>query len=105
MEKLFAIGKEWKKEDKHRIYFDTNELCKLHGLHTTSYKTGSILSAVMDGEKISNSKAYKIQSQISDLKLYFDINSGKFEYASTSHEEIAKNLVKKLHEIYVSDLV
>ena len=64
------LGSEWRKDDKHRFYFDDVDkiLSEYFGLELTRYKSGSISQARLDGEKISNSKAYKMIP----YKIYFD---------------------------------
>jgi hypothetical protein len=61
VEKLTAAGgSEWESGDNHRVYF--NDLPELYGLQAERYGTGNISSAKLDGQKISNSKARKIES-------------------------------------------
>lgn len=75
--KIKSIGKEWIKEDMHRIYI--NNLEKIYGLETTSYKTGNISSATLNGEKISNSRARQLTCDLSCAKIYYDVKTEKFE--------------------------
>ncbi len=75
--KVKSIGKEWIKEDMHRIYI--NNLETIYGLQTTSYKTGNISSATLNGEKISNSRARQLSCDLSCAKIYYDVKTGKFE--------------------------
>lgn len=75
--KIKSIGKEWIKEDMHRIYI--NNLEKIYGLETTSYKTGNISSATLNGEDISNSRARQLTSDLSCAKIYYNVKTEKFE--------------------------
>ncbi len=75
--KVKSIGKEWIKEDMHRIYI--NNLETIYGLQTTSYKTGNISSATLNGEKISNSRARQLSCDLSCAKIYYDVKTGKIE--------------------------
>lgn len=90
-EKLSELGSEWKKGDKHRIYF--NDLAAWYGLETSHYKTGSISGAKLKGELVSNSEAKRISSKFSYVKLWFDVPTQKFmmqrdEVHGASHEMI-----------------
>jgi len=75
--KIKQIGKEWIKEDMHRIYI--NNLDQIYGLETTSYKTGNISSATLNGEKISNSRARQLSTDLSCAKIWYDVKTGKIE--------------------------
>jgi len=46
----------WEKYNKKRLYLD---FAKIVNLEIDRYNTGNISNAYLDGEKISNSKAYK----------------------------------------------
>jgi hypothetical protein len=77
VKKLLSIGgKEWKKGDKHRIYFDGESVEKLIGIETQRYKSGSIKSATFNGEEISNNKAHKMIMAAS--RAYYDVDEDKF---------------------------
>jgi len=69
-------GKEWKKGDKRRVYF--NDLEKYINLDVGFYKTGNVNCAYFDGERISNSKASKILWALNSASLWYDIESDKF---------------------------
>lgn len=59
---------------KARIYINPENMEEVFGLSINLYNTGNISSARLNGEKISNSKAYKIIQN----KIYFDIESQNF---------------------------
>lgn len=75
--KLVKVGSRWQKNGMNRIYF--NDLHKFYGLNIDTYKTGNISYATLDGEKISNTQAAKIQSRLMRGKLWFDCITGRFE--------------------------
>jgi hypothetical protein len=62
----------WEKYNKRRLYLD---FAKIINLEVDRYNTENISSAFLDGEKISNSKAYKYLQG----KAYIDLNTNKLE--------------------------
>ncbi len=62
----------WEKYNKKRLYLD---FAKIINLQIDRYKTGNISSAYLEGEKISNSKAYKYTQG----KAFIDLNTNKLE--------------------------
>ena len=91
--KIKSIGKEWIKEDMHRIYI--NNLEKIYGLETTSYKTGNISSATLNGEKISNSRARQLSCDLSCAKIYYDVKTGKIE-AQHINDPLKSTIIEKI---------
>ena len=92
-EKLIKIGgKEWVSGNLHRVYF--NNLEDLYGFEHENYKTGRLMKCKLDGETISNSRGYKIQSALSG-KLYYDVTTRKF---GSQHlgENVVEALVKEI---------
>lgn len=77
LERLKAIGSEWHRDDKHRIYF--NDLPSRYGLRVTRYKTGRISRASLNGEAISNNKADKLWDTLTLGKLWWDVPTGAFQ--------------------------
>ncbi|XWJ90307.1 hypothetical protein ACRARH_26040 [Phytobacter ursingii] len=71
-------GREWIKNDLHRIYFNFEALCKLVGFEYTTYKTGNISSAQLNGVQISNSAASDIRANLAVAKFWFDVNESIF---------------------------
>ena len=72
--KLIELGlKVWERGDKRRIYINRQDFGKVFGLELGFYKTGNISSAFLNGEAISNSKAYKL---IGYRTPYYDCVSG-----------------------------
>ena len=62
----------WEKYNKRRLYLD---FAKIVNLEVDRYNTGNISSAFLEGEKISNSKAYKYLQG----KAYIDLNTNALE--------------------------
>jgi hypothetical protein len=88
LESLLKIGgKGWQSGDKHRVYF--NDLVKRYGLELNYYGTGNISSASLDGEKISNSKAKKIDSYLSFAKLWYDLSAQEFQHKDLDQKDFA----------------
>jgi len=76
VEKLVKIGgSEWKKNEMHRVYF--NDFSERLGLHVQLYNTGNISGATLNGEHISNSEAKKIIGRLNELKVWYDMTTGK----------------------------
>ncbi|MEU0937549.1 helix-turn-helix domain-containing protein [Embleya sp. NPDC005971] len=74
VENMVAIGgSRWTKAGKDRVYL--NDWATYAGLETGRYNTGNIASASYQGERISNSQAYKILGSID--KVWFDAADGK----------------------------
>lgn len=72
-----AGGKEWRKDDLHRVYF--NDLPDLLGLETSHYKTGNISGASLNGETIANCRAREIMTSLMSAKFWYDVRAGHFE--------------------------
>ena len=74
IEELEELGAErWTKYGKDRLYL--RGLAKtVGGLDYSTYKSGNIDSATLDGEKISNSAAGRVLRNVSDA--YIDLKSG-----------------------------
>ena len=76
----------WEKYNKKRLYLD---FAKIINLQVDRYNTGNISSAYLEGEKISNSKAYKyIQG-----KAFIDLTNNKLEcqYMNSEIVELLEN--------------
>jgi hypothetical protein len=79
-EKLEKIGGKYWEGGKHRrVYFNKAELNAFYGIEYTSYKTGNVSSAKLQGESISNSRAAKIVIQLNNCKFWYDLNAEKFQ--------------------------
>lgn len=85
---LTAGGKLWEKEGRRRVYF--NGLPELCGLEVHRYNTGSISSAYLDGEKLSNTKAARLVGRLEHCKLWFDLNSNEWRHQGLEEAEFAR---------------
>lgn len=78
----------WTKGDKDRLYFNIAD----NGvLDIDRYKSGSIRSAYLDGEKISNSRANRILA----TRAYLDIKTGEVIVASGDEHDLVADLFEK----------
>lgn len=74
-EKLEALGlTHWIKGDMDRIYINNKDLKAVFGLEIEYYKSGNIKSATLNGDKLSNNKAFGLLRN----KIYFDCKLNKF---------------------------
>jgi len=85
-----AGGSEWESSDgsKHRVYF--NDLQGLYGLETARYKTGNVSGATVDGKPVSNSQARKIESGLYGGKVWYNVDTGKYEHSGLSGSAATK---------------
>ena len=92
-----AGGKEWESDDGryHRVYFD--DLPGWYGLQAERYGTGNISSAKLDGQKISNSQARKIESALYGGKVWYNVKTGEYESKGIS-ESAHKKIVARIKE-------
>ena len=75
IDKLKQIGgREWIKNDIHRIYF--NNIFELLEAEITYHKTGTFDNVKINGQRISNNKANGIKQF---AKVWYDVKTGKFE--------------------------
>tara|TARA_R100001015_G_C4621950_1_gene179269 strand:+ start:1097 stop:1393 length:297 start_codon:yes stop_codon:yes gene_type:complete len=83
VQKLLEDGSHnlWENYNKRRLYLDWT---KLVNLEIDRYNTGNISSAFLEGEKISNSKAYKYLQG----KAFIDLNTNKLECQYMNSEMI-----------------
>jgi len=80
VEQLEAMGgKVWEKAGMRRVYF--NDAAALIGLSYSTYKTGNISSATLNGVAISNSECGRILAKIG--KIYWDLDTGKIHGRDT----------------------
>lgn len=74
-EKLEDIGvKAWERDGMKRYYINDDQLEAVFGLSIGRYKTGNISSASLNGEGISNSKAYKLIGR----GIWYDANANSW---------------------------
>jgi hypothetical protein len=97
LEQVKPLGKEWIKENMHRVYIDNPE--KYMGLIVGYYGTGNVSGAMLNGESISNTKAKGILAQIG--KVFYDVNKGEFSYDRMTNAVYGNQIVAGLNELFV----
>lgn len=85
--KIIAAGKLWENGSMRRVYF--NNLREIYGLDASFYGTGSVSSATINGEKISNTQARKIGTDLDFGKLWFDLNTNEFSSKGLSDSAVS----------------
>ncbi len=78
----------WQKGSMDRLYINSTRI----GLDLDYYKTGNISCAFLNGERISNSRAYAIKA----AKNFIDVADGSIH---TNYSEIRENIQAILDEI------
>ena len=87
----------WDKKDMHRIYFPTKTLCDIYGLKCSTYSSGRVSSATLNGDKISNSRATKIIILFQFGKFYYDVDTKQFKSNfMAARKKIHNKLVKTI---------
>lgn len=94
-EKLEDLGIEaWECNGMKRYYINDDQLEAVFGLSIGRYKTGNISSASLNGEGISNSKAYKLIGR----GIWYDANSDswmqKTEYGNSELNSTLANSLR-----------
>src|SRR5690554_4792972 len=97
VENLVAVGgREWKRGDKHRVYF--NNIADYLPIEIEHYKSGRISWAAWEGEEISNRQAYLILESVENV--YYGVATGEFrgcyglrESRIASKQEVWEKLV------------
>ena len=73
-EKLIAIGgKRWQKGNMDRVYIPADLIKKAYGITITNH--GNML---VDGERVSRSRASALRQQFEEGKVWYDLVSGKW---------------------------
>jgi hypothetical protein len=96
-EKLKLFGSEWIKNDMHRIYF--NNIFELLGAEITYHKSGTFDNVKINGQRISNNKAY---SMLKFGKVWYDVKTGKFESKNIDKiyfDQVVESIKEKVAEI------
>lgn len=76
--KNIELVKVWERENHKRAYLNDDAVAKAIGMTFRKYKSGSIAEATLDGEKISNNKAWKILYNFSNS--YYDMINDKWSF-------------------------
>lgn len=90
LKKLLAVGgKEWKKGNFHRVYFNEEILFDLYGLKYDGWKF------TVDGQKVSNNSGHTFASRLRNGKFYYDVTTDEFATKDIG-EEMTKKLVARI---------
>lgn len=73
-----AGGSLWTKGSHRRVYFNNLAELAYPTLELTFYGTGNISSASLDGERISNSAAYRLLNAVRYSKVWWDSADAQF---------------------------
>ncbi len=84
-------GKVWEKGTMRRVYFNPQAVMKLE---INRYNTGNIRSATCQGERISNSEAYRAI----DTKVWYDLGDGKFHWRSSGLHSVCSSALDSFIE-------
>ena len=87
-------GNLWEKYGKKRVYIPETMMHKLYGLEYTTYGTGNISSASVNGESISNTQAKKLMGGMLG-KMWFDYADGELHFQNMNIE-IANVIEKRI---------
>lgn len=87
-----ALGaKAWRSDEESAPRFYFNNLQSLYGLKCQYFNTGNICSATLDGEKISNSAARQIASELYVAKVWLDAADGLVHF-----KNIARSMARAI---------
>lgn len=87
-------GNLWEKNSMRRVYFNPEIVMSLE---INRYNSGNVSSAACEGNKISNSEAYRALN----VKFWYDLTDGKFHWknADSLHSDCSvalDNFVEKM---------
>jgi hypothetical protein len=86
VEKLVAVGgKEWKKGNFHRIYF--NNIHELHGLDAKFDEQGKFEYAHMLWAEVEEEYARRVIAHFADSKFWYDVKEKAFAYKNMDEDE------------------
>ena len=80
---IIANGSEWQGGEHSRVYLNCDDCYKLIGLEVSYYNSGSIKSATLNGDHLSNSKTFKLTV---GFDAYLDRKTGKIEGKHINHD-------------------
>jgi hypothetical protein len=70
-------GKLWEKNGMCRVYFNEDVVGRIINFEYSTYKTGNISLAWLNGSVISNCRAASIRDMLLNTKFWFDAADGK----------------------------
>ncbi|ECJ5891753.1 hypothetical protein FNH88_19165 [Salmonella enterica subsp. salamae] len=89
-------GNLWEKNGMCRVYFNYDVVSSIIGFDYSTYKTGNISSASLNGSHISNCRASSIRSMLSTTKFWFDAADGKVHARGFDSRDLSMSAVCKL---------
>jgi hypothetical protein len=93
---LQAGGREWKRDRRHRVYFEN--IAPLYGLeYDTDPQTGRLVSAKLDGAPMSTSDARVLLARLRGVKIWYDLRKKEFQWKTLPG--IEKIVEKVIHAI------
>lgn len=87
-------GKRWQQGNYDRVYF--NDLPRWYGIEYTTYKTGNISGASLNGSRISNSLAYGLVNDLDHSKLWYDVGEDTFQGKGPNINDYLPDLVRAI---------
>lgn len=88
---LLGLGcREWQRVGHHRVYLTARVCSRAIGLRVSTYGSGNVSSATLDGAKISNRGAAELLAAFDGA--YYDVTAEKFVTTSGYTREIAASL-------------
>lgn len=101
IDQLLSIGgSEWTDYGYHRIYI--NNLCELYGLDYTTYKTGNIQSATLNGKSLSNGKASGLRGHLGYAKMWYDVKTEKY-MTKDLHDDYRDQIIETLENRMIAN--
>lgn len=87
-------GRLWQSYGKNRIYFNGKLIAERGGLEWSTYNTGNISSASVDGDRISNSECRRIFWALeNDVKIWYDLDAGGFQTKGETSNGYARDMI------------
>lgn len=103
-EKLLEIGNLWEKHGKRRVYIDEDRFLDFldDDYWFQRYRTGNISYATKNGEQISNSKMQKLLSEFAGTKIWYDLESKKWNFKTYGNESLCDEVIRNIRK-YLGD--
>lgn len=99
LEEKGIVVKRWTKGEMDRLYVCDVEAAysKIIGLKYTTYNSGRVMSATLNGEHISNAQASRLLAR-TDSKVYIDLNAEKVYYKGVYDVPELREEIQKIVE-------
>ena len=78
LETIRSFTNSWThpRTSEERLYLDQDAACRFIGLAVQRYKSGGIKHATLDGERVSNTLAFRIVGSMH--RAYYSVTTGKW---------------------------